>query len=78
MFFVNLMQKYLPDPFTIAWIISLIVVVMAMVITHKNPMEIVNYWGQGFFDILTFAMQMTLLLISGYALASSQIFRKFL
>ena len=78
MFFVNLMQKYLPDPFTIAWIISLIVVAMAMVITHKNPMEIVNYWGQGFFDILTFAMQMTLLLISGYALASSEIFRKFL
>ena len=48
MFFVNLMQKYLPDPFAIAWIISLVVVAMAMGITHKGPVEIVNYWGRHF------------------------------
>jgi len=78
MFFVNLMQKYLPDPFSIAWIISLVVVVMAMTITHKGPIEIVNYWGQGFFDILAFSMQMTLVIVTGYALASARIVRSFL
>jgi short-chain fatty acids transporter len=78
MFFVNLMQKYLPDPFAIAWIISLAVVAMAMGITHKGPVEIANYWGQGFFDILAFAMQMTLVVITGYALASARIVHKFL
>lgn len=78
MFFVNLMQKYLPDPFTIAWIITLVVCAMAMGITHKNPLEIAGYWGQGFFDILAFAMQMTMVLVTGYALASAKIVHKFL
>ncbi len=78
MFFVNLMQKYLPDPFAIAWIISLVVIAMAMLITHKSPVEVVNYWGQGFFDILAFSMQMTLVIVTGYALASARITRSFL
>jgi short-chain fatty acids transporter len=78
MFFVNFMQKYLPDPFTIAWLITLVVCAMAVFITHKTPMEIVTYWGNGFFDILAFAMQMTMVLVTGYALASANIVSKFL
>lgn len=78
MFFVNLMQKYLPDPFTIAWMISLIVVAMALGITHTPIMKIVDDWGKGFFGILAFAMQMTLVIVSGYALAASPIVRRFL
>ncbi len=78
MFFVNLMQKYLPDPFTIAWLITLVVCAMALGITHTAPMDIIKYWGDGFFDILAFAMQMTLVLVTGYALASATIVRNFL
>ena len=78
MFFVNLMQKYLPDPFTIAWMISLVVVAMALGITDTPIMKIVDDWGKGFFGILAFAMQMTLVIVSGYALAASPIVRKFL
>jgi len=73
MFFVNLMQKYLPDPFTIAWGITLVVCVMALTITHTAPLQIVTYWGQSLFDILAFAMQMTLVVITGYALAVSKV-----
>ena len=78
MFFVNLMQKYLPDPFTIAWLITLVVCAMAMGITQTGPLQIVDYWGKGFFEILPFTMQMVLVLVSGYALASAKIVRKFL
>lgn len=78
MFFVNLMQKYLPDPFTLAWMISIIVFLMAIFITGKTPMEIINYWGNGFFDILAFAMQMTMVLVTGYALASARVVHDFL
>ncbi|MDU2063971.1 MAG: TIGR00366 family protein [Sporomusaceae bacterium] len=78
MFFVNLMQKYLPDPFTIAWGITLVVCAMAIFITHKTPIDIINYWGQGFFDILAFAMQMTMVLVTGYALAAANVVRRFL
>jgi short-chain fatty acids transporter len=78
MFFVNLMQKYLPDPFTIAWIITLVVVLMAMGITNTPIMKIIADWGDGFFGILAFAMQMTMVIISGYALASAPVFRRLL
>lgn len=78
MFFVNLMQKYLPDPFTIAWMISLVVVAMAMGITHTPLMKIIDDWGKGFFGILAFSMQMTLVIVSGYALAAAPPVRKLL
>jgi len=78
MFFVNLMQKYLPDPFTIAWMISLVVVAMAMGITHTPLMKIIDDWGKGFFGILSFSMQMVLVIVSGYALAAAPPMRRLL
>lgn len=78
MFFVNLMQKYLPDPFTIAWLITLFVCAMAMGIMQKTPLDIINYWGNGFFGILTFAMQMTMVLVTGYALAAADVVNRML
>ena len=78
MFFVNLMQKYLPDPFTIAWLITLVVCALALIFTPATPLDLANYWGSSFFGILSFAMQMVMLLISGYALASAPIIRKWL
>lgn len=77
-FFVNVMQKYLPDPFTIAWLITLFVSLMAILITKQTPMQVINAWGNGFFGILAFAMQMTMVLVTGYALASADIVNKFL
>lgn len=76
MFFVNLMQKYLPDPFTIAWLITIFVCVMALIFTPATPIDLANYWGDSFFGILSFAMQMVMLLISGYALAAAPLVRR--
>lgn len=78
MFFVNLMQKYLPDPFTIAWLITLVVCAMALGITHTSPFAMATYWGNAFFDILGFAMQMALIIATGYALAVSPIVKRIL
>ena len=78
MFFVNLMQKYLPNPFIIAWIITLAVFVLAIGLTGTNPLKDIEYWGNDFFGILAFAMQMTLLIVSGYAFAVAKPMGKFL
>lgn len=77
-FFLNFMQKYLPSPFTLAWIITLFVSIMALIFTPTNPIQIVNLWGNGLYNLLGFGMQMSLMLISGYALASSKIVNKLL
>ncbi len=78
MFFVNLMQKYLPDPFTIAWLITLTVVGMAVGITHTPMTKVVDDWGTGFFGILSFAMQMAMVIVTGYALAAAPRVQKWL
>lgn len=77
-FFLKFMQKYLPNPFTLAWIITIFVSIMALVFTPTNPIQLVNYWGNGLFNLLSFAMQMSLMLISGYALASSKVVKNML
>ena len=76
MFFVNLMQKYLPDPFTIAWLITLTVVGMALGMTNTSMVKIVEDWGNGFFGILSFAMQMAMVIVTGYALAAAPLVQR--
>lgn len=77
-FFVNLVQKYLPDPFIFAVILTFIVFFMGMFIAGNSALEMVNHWGEGFWNLLAFAMQMSLILVTGHALANSNLFKKIL
>ncbi|USK59258.1 short-chain fatty acid transporter [Peribacillus asahii] len=78
MFFVKFMRNYLPNPFTLAWLITVFVAIVALVSTPSKPSDLVNYWGDGLFGLLPFAMQMSLILITGYALAASNVVKKVL
>lgn len=75
-FFVRLVRRWLPQPFTFAIILSIIVFLMGMGIMHKSPMEMTQYWGKGFFSLYKFTMQMIFVLITGHALANSPIVHK--
>ncbi|AZR74828.1 TIGR00366 family protein [Anoxybacter fermentans] len=77
-FFVKLVQKYLPDPFIFAVLLTFIVFVMGLVFTDSGFMGMIQHWSDGFWKLLTFSMQMCLILITGHALASSPIVKKFL
>ncbi|WP_261129255.1 short-chain fatty acid transporter [Bacillus sp. Marseille-Q3570] len=72
----RIMQRYLPDPFLFVVILTLVVFVMGMLVTRSTPVEMVTFWGEGFWSLLTFAMQMVLILVTGYVLASSPLFKK--
>ena len=71
-FFVSLVQKYLPNPFILAIILTLVVGAWAILATDSSVMEVVDYWGHGLWNLHAFTMQMILLLIFGYALAISE------
>lgn len=77
-FFVSLVQKYLPDPFLFAVILTFIVFVLGIILTDSGPYQMVQHWGGGFWDLLTFAMQMVLVLVTGHALANSAPIKKVL
>jgi len=62
-------EKWMPDPFLFAVLLTFLTYVMGIVIAGSSPMDMVLNWYKGFWELLTFAMQMVLILVTGYALA---------
>ncbi|GAB3738963.1 short-chain fatty acid transporter [Nocardiopsis nanhaiensis] len=63
--------RWVPDAFVFAIILSALVFGLALFVTDRTPIGLVGDWYGGFWDLLEFGMQMTLVLVTGYALASS-------
>ncbi len=74
LFFDRLVQRYLPDAFLFAIILTIAVFLLGIIMTDSTPMEMVQFWGTGFWDLLAFAMQMALIVVTGYVLANSPFF----
>ena len=72
----SLMEKYLPDPFLFVIILTVVIFVLGLGLTDSSPLQMVAFWGEGFWALLAFSMQMVLVLVTGFVLASSPIFKK--
>lgn len=75
-FFVVLLQRYLPDPFIFAIVLTLVVFVLVMPSTNQGPMDVVNAWAGGFWKLLSFSMQMAMVVVTGHAMASAPAFKR--
>lgn len=75
-FCVNLVQKYLPEPFVLAIFLTIIAALTAMPICHQTPIEVVEHWGNGVWGLLAFSMQMSLILVCGATLAGASAVKK--
>ncbi|WP_423362812.1 short-chain fatty acid transporter [Mycoplasma sp. P36-A1] len=75
-FLVSLVQKYLPDPFVFCILLTIFVYVCSLLTTSNTPISLINHWYTGFWSLLSFAMQMVLVLVTGYAMASAPLFKK--
>ena len=73
---VALVQKYLPDAFIFAIFLTILTLVLGMIFTHQGPVAMLVHWGDGFWSLLLFSMQMALVLVTGHALASSSPVKK--
>ena len=68
---VRLVDRYLPDPYIFVLILTLVAFVAAMAVEGQSPVAVMVMWGDGFWGLLTFSMQMLLVLITGFMLAST-------
>ncbi len=68
---VRLVDRYLPDPYIFVLILTLIVFAAAIGVEGHGPMAVATMWGDGFWALLTFSMQMLLVLVTGFMLAST-------
>lgn len=69
-------NRYLPDAFVIAVLMTLLVFILGYISTPKNPLDLIRSYGDGFWVYLAFTMQMVLLLMTGMVLASVPFIRK--
>src|SRR5690606_24930656 len=55
-------EKWIPDAFIFALLATLIVVVAAMTWAGASLPQIVDAWGNGFWDLIPFTLQMALII----------------
>ncbi len=64
-------ERWIPDAFVFALLATVVVVVAALVATPTGVVDVAWLWGTGFWELIPFTMQMALVIITGYVLASS-------
>jgi len=69
---------FVPSSFSIAVMLTVIAVVLAISLTPSSIFDCVSYWGNGFWALLKFAMQMCLIVYTGYIVAVSKPIRRLL
>ncbi|WP_430503960.1 short-chain fatty acid transporter [Haloparvum sp. PAK95] len=74
----NWSEKWIPNPFLFAVLLTIIAYIAANVATPDGPVENIRNWYGGFWTLLTFAMQMVLILVTGYAVADSDLVSSYL
>jgi short-chain fatty acids transporter len=66
---VRLVERYLPDAYIFVLILTIIVFAAAVLVEGQTPLDVATMWGDGFWGLLTFSMQMLLVLVTGFMLA---------
>ncbi len=69
----RLFARLVPDPFVLAILLTVLTFVLAVTLTPTTPADLVGIWGggRGLWSLLAFGMQMCLILVTGYAVATS-------
>lgn len=73
---VALVQKFLPDAFIFAIFLTILTFILGIIFTHQGPLDMIVHWGEGFWSLLAFSMQMALVLVTGHTLALSKPVKK--
>jgi len=74
--FTHLFLKYMPDAFVFALVLTVFTGIIAFFWLGASPLTIITSWYDGFFDLLTFGMQIVLIIITGFSIALSPIVNK--
>ena len=64
-------ERWIPDAFIFALVATIIVVAAAFTWTPATAADIIDAWGGGFWSLIPFTMQMSLIIITGHVLATS-------
>jgi short-chain fatty acids transporter len=77
-FFTMIAQKFLPDALVFAIGLSVIVFLGGLIFTESSFIDMIIYWGGGIWNLLAFAMQVSLTLVLSHILANTRPIAKLL
>ncbi len=74
----TLTVRWIPDALVIAVALTLFVYFSALFTTQYSATQLIDQWYNGFWNLLGFSMQMVLIVITGYGLATAPLIKKVL
>lgn len=75
-FFTSIMQRWLPDAFIIAIALTFVVLIGGILGQGQTPTKMVQFWGDGVWNLLVFSMQVIITLVTGSVLAQTAVVQK--
>lgn len=75
---VRFVQRWIPDPFVIAVLLTLLTILLAMGLADYSLGDSIYAWGDGFWGLLRFTGQIILTFVLGHALANTAPVRRLL
>src|SRR5687767_8988483 len=63
-------ERWFPDAFALA-LTAVAIVFVATLATGASPVQSAQWFGSGFWDLVAFTMQMSMIIVTGYAVATS-------
>ncbi|GAA1343327.1 short-chain fatty acid transporter [Arthrobacter roseus] len=74
----SVVERFIPSALVFAVVLSLVVAILALVLTDAGPVDVLVGWGDGLAGLLAFMTQMALILLLGHALANTGPVRRLL
>ena len=62
-------ERWMPSPFVFAILLTYVAAIAAFISEGSSPVEVALAWYGGFWNLLTFAMQMVIILVTGTVVA---------
>jgi short-chain fatty acids transporter len=63
-------ERWFPDAFALA-LLAVAIVFAATLAVGSSPMQSAQWFGSGFWDLVSFTMQMSMIIVTGYAVATA-------
>lgn len=70
-FLERIFSRWVPDTFVFTILLTFIAFVASTALTPSTLLDTLKYWGDGIWTLLSFSMQVVLILVTGHAIASS-------
>jgi short-chain fatty acids transporter len=64
-------ERWIPDAFIFALLATFFVLAAAVTATPSTVPDVIDAWGRGFWELIPFTLQMSLIIITGHVLATS-------